>query len=122
MDRRAMALLRELARDAGSPVVVRGDCMEPMLRSGSTVSVRAKRVYLPGDVIVFRTRGGDLAAHRVLGWRPAGLVTKGDHCTEHDAPVGRDEIVGAVQARIGIGDRVRALGALARIVLERLAR
>jgi signal peptidase I len=122
MDRRAMTFLRELARETGSRVVVRGGCMEPLLRAGAEISVRAKRVYLPGDVIVFRTHAGDLAAHRVLGWRPAGLITKGDHCTRHDAPVKRGEIVGAVDVRVGLRERVRAVAALARIVMRRLAR
>ncbi len=117
-----MTVLRELAHDAESTIVVRGDCMAPLLRSGASVSVRAKRMYLPGDVIVFRTRAGDLAAHRVLGWRPAGLVTKGDHCTTHDAPIAREEIVGAVNVPIGIRERLRAVAALARIVMQRLAR
>lgn len=96
--------------------------MEPLLPSGAEVRVRARRIYLPGDVIVFRTRAGDLAAHRVLGWRPAGMVTKGDHCEEHDAPVARTEIVGAVDVRIGVAERLRAVAALFRIVIRRLAR
>lgn len=122
MDRRAITVLRELAHDAESTIVVRGDCMEPLLQAGARVSVRAKRMYLPGDVIVFRTRAGDLAAHRVLGWRPAGLVTKGDHCTSHDAPVPREEIVGAVKVPVRMRERLRAVAALARIVIRRLAR
>jgi hypothetical protein len=95
--------------------------MEPLLRSDEEVQVRARRVYLPGDVIVFRTRAGELAAHRVLGWRPAGLVTKGDHCQEHDAPVARTEIVGAVDVPVAVVERLRAVGAFFRIALRRLA-
>jgi hypothetical protein len=94
--------------------------MEPWLRSGENVRVRAKRVYWPGDVIVFRTHAGPLAAHRVLGWRPAGIVTKGDGCERHDAPVSRERIVGAAMVRVTIGDRVRALRELARVVARRL--
>ena len=63
MDPRAVAVLRELAGDGEARVVVRGACMEPLLRSGNEVRVRAKRVYWPGDVIVFRTRGG-----LTIGW------------------------------------------------------
>jgi signal peptidase I len=119
MDRRAITVLRELAHEAESQVVIRGSCMEPLLRSGAAVTVKAKRWYLPGDVIVFRTHSGDLAAHRVLGWRPAGCVTKGDHCVLHDAPVARREIVGAVNVPVGLGERLRAVAALARIVLRK---
>jgi signal peptidase I len=122
MDRRAVSVLRDLARDGQSSVIVRGHCMEPLLRSGEAVTVRARRIYLPGDVIVFRTHGGELAAHRVLGWRPAGVVTKGDHCDIHDAPVPRAEIVGAVDVHVRVRERVQALGALLRIIVRRLAR
>lgn len=103
-------------------MVVRGDCMAPLLRSGQEVQVRARRVYLPGDVIVFRTRNGELAAHRVLGWRPAGVVTKGDHCHEHDAPVGRAEIVGAIDVPVTLSQRLHAAVAFLRILLRRLTR
>lgn len=103
-------------------VVVRGDCMEPLLRSGDEVRVRAKRVYVPGDVIVFRTHAGELAAHRVLGWRPAGLVTKGDHCTLHDAPVPGESILGAVQVPVSWQERMRAIARFARIVSRKLTR
>lgn len=122
MDRRAVTVLRDLAREGHSSVIVRGHCMEPLLASGEAVSVRARRVYLPGDVIVFRTPAGELAAHRVLGWRTAGIVTKGDHCHEHDAPVARTEIVGAVDVPVAVSDRLRAAVAFLRIVVRRLAR
>ena len=120
MDARAFLFLRDLAR-AGVPVRVRGGCMEPLIRAGQEVLVRRRRVYLPGDVIVFRTRAGDLAAHRVLGWRWAGLVTQGDRCAEHDAPVVRDAVVGAVDGvAVSIGARVAAVARMAGIVARRL--
>lgn len=122
MDRRAIAFLRDLAREGPAPVVVRGHCMEPAVPSGSEVSVRARRVYLPGDVIIFRSRAGVLAAHRVLGWRPGGLVTKGDRCESHDSAVSLAEIIGAVDAPIRFMVRVLALRDLGRIVLRRLTR
>lgn len=118
MDPRAIVLLRELE----SVVTVKGDCMEPLLHSGMEIRVRERRWYLPGDVIVFRTPAGDLAAHRVLGWRPAGLVTKGDHCSVHDAPVARSEIVGRADLRIAFPERLRAVRELMSIVLQRLRR
>jgi signal peptidase I len=121
MDPRTVSLLQDLARDGESRVQVKGDCMEPLFSDGATLTVRARRVYWPGDVVVFRTPAGDLAAHRVLGWRRAGLVTKGDHCVVHDAPVRRADIVGAADAPVSPGDRFRALVALAGIVVRRLA-
>ena len=122
MDLRVFAALRDLAAVEDSPVVIGGDCMEPLLRRGETVRVRARRFYFPGDVIVFRTRAGDLAAHRVLGWHPKGLVTKGDDCVERDAPVSHADVVGAARVRIAFGDRVRACVAWTRIAARRIAR
>lgn len=120
IETRTLSVLRDIARDHEASILVRGTCMEPSLRSGERVGIRATRVHLPGDVIVFRTHAGPLAAHRVLGWRPAGVVTKGDGCDRHDAPVTREMIVGTAMVRVTIADRVRALGELARIVARRL--
>jgi len=96
--------------------------MAPALDDGAMVSVRARRFYFPGDVLVFRTRAGDLAAHRILGWRPAAFVTKGDGCEIHDAPVRQDAIVGAVQLQVRLRERMRAMSHFARIVVRRLLR
>lgn len=114
--------LRELAAEEEISLRVRGACMSPHVGNGDVVRVRRRRVYLPGDVIVFRTSAGDLAAHRLLGWRPAGFVTRGDTCVVHDAPVRREEIVGRVQMRVSYRLRVRALAEFARIVVRRLFR
>lgn len=122
VDSRTAAVLRELAAHGGVKVVARGHCMEPLLHSGDELTVRAKRFYVPGDVIVFRTKAGDLAAHRVLGWRPAGLVTKGDHCELHDSPVARDAVVGAVDLCVTLAQRVRAIAQLVHLVARRLTR
>ena len=96
--------------------------MTPALADGATVTVRERRIYLPGDVLVFRTRAGNFAAHRMLGWRRAAVVTKGDHCEIHDAPVAMNAIIGAVDMRIEVKDRVSALASYARIILRRLTR
>ena len=96
--------------------------MAPVLDDGAMVSVRARRFYFPGDVLVFRTNAGDLAAHRILGWRPAAFVTKGDGCEIHDAPVRQAAIVGAVELHVRLRDRVRALTHFARIAARRLLR
>lgn len=96
--------------------------MAPLLDDGSMVQVRARRFYFPGDVLVFRTNAGDLAAHRILGWRPAAFVTKGDGCEIHDAPVRQESIVGAVEVDVRLRERARALSHFARIVVRRLLR
>ena len=83
--------LRELAREAPVEVGVRGDCMAPLFAGGDRVRVAAARFYAPGDVVVFRAAGGGLVAHRLLGYRlhagSLALVTRGDACPAHDAPV-----------------------------------
>jgi len=124
---RTLEFLRELAGDEGVAVVVRGDCMEPLIRGGARLTVRKRRFYFPGDVIVFRTPNGELAAHRILGYRRAGggmaFVTKGDHCLRHDAPIEPSMVVGAVEGlAIHYGDRLGALARLGGIIVRRLRR
>ena len=96
--------------------------MAPHLGDGSTIAVRRRRFYLPGDVIVFRTPAGALAAHRLLGWRPAGLITKGDSCVRHDAPVNRHMVIGAVCTSVPLRARIRAMSRFAGLILKRLTR
>jgi hypothetical protein len=104
------------------PFRIRGACMAPAFADGSVVTVRARRIYLPGDVLVFRTLAGDLTAHRMLGWRRAEIVTKGDHCEIHDPPVAKHAILGAVDVPVKMRERMKALMHYGRIVLRRLAR
>lgn len=123
MNPAAFRFLRELASEERVTLRVRGDCMEPDIAAGEAVTVRRRRLYLPGDVIVFCTPAGDLAAHRVLGYRGRGLVTQGDHCEVHDAPVARAAIVGAVEGlRVPLRERAAALARFARIAGRRIAR
>jgi hypothetical protein len=112
--------LRDLSRNSAVPLRIRGGCMVPALEDGSAVMVRARRFYFPGDVLVFRTKAGQLAAHRMLGWRRAALVTKGDGCEIHDAPVASQAILGAVELPVRVRDRVRALRHFAHIVVRRV--
>ena len=106
--------LRSLAREGPVEVRVRGDCMAPLFADGGRVRVAAARFYAPGDVVVFRAAGGHLVAHRLLGYRPhAGglaLVTRGDSCPVHDAPVPLAAVLGRVEAaRPTAAVRVRSL-------------
>jgi hypothetical protein len=115
-------ILREMTHGGAVSLRIRGDCMAPALNDRTAVAVRARRFYFPGDVLVFRTNAGDLAAHRMLGWRGAAVLTKGDGCVIHDAPVAADAIVGAVDLPVRLRDRVRAIVDFAGIVLRRLVR
>jgi hypothetical protein len=99
---RVFEALRRLAREGPVEVLVRGDCMAPLIADGEQVRVAAARTYWPGDVVVFRAPDGRLLAHRLLGYRPfAGglaLVTRGDACVVHDAPVPPAAVLGRVEA------------------------
>jgi hypothetical protein len=114
--------LRDFTHDAPLSLHIRGGCMVPSLADGAAVMVRARRFYFPGDVLVFRTNAGDLAAHRMLGWRRAALVTKGDGCEIHDAPVASHAILGAVELPVRLRDRARALRDFAGIAARRILR
>ncbi len=96
----AFEALRGFAREGAVEVTVRGGCMAPIFADGDRVRVAAARLYLPGDVVVFRAADGRLLAHRLLGYRPwAGrlaLVTRGDSCPVHDAPVPLAAVLGRV--------------------------
>jgi len=113
-------LLREVAAREEISLAIRGACMEPKIAAGDVVRVRARRAYWPGDVLVFRSPAGDLVAHRLLGWRPAGLVTKGDDCAVHDAPVPRTAIVGAAAVPVRLRERLHAMAAFAAIAWRRV--
>lgn len=122
---RTFTALRELAREAPVEVRVRGGCMAPLLTDGVRVRVAAARVYWPGDVVVFRAPDGRLLAHRLLGYRlhagSLALVTRGDSCPVHDAPVPLGRVLGRIAAVTpGPRDRVAALRRFFGLALSRL--
>lgn len=114
---------------------VTGDCMAPLAHHGAMVEVSAARVYWPGDVLAFQSRGGGLLLHRLIGYRPRGLslnlvdlITWGDSCSSCDAPVGWDHVIGKVTggecapslARVPLTHRLRAMARFSWLVLGRL--
>jgi hypothetical protein len=121
---RVFEALRRLAREGPVEVRLRGDCMSPLLADGQQVRVVAARAYWPGDVVVFRAADGRLLAHRLLGYRPrAGgfaLVTRGDACAVHDAPVPPTAVLGRIEtARPGLAVRARSLLRFLSLALRR---
>ena len=102
--------LADLAREDSFPCRARGTSMEPALRDGTAIEVRARRRYWPGDVLVVRNRAGFLAAHRLLGWtvvrtergRAWACVTAGETAAAPDTPVSRDAVLGRVVAAAGV--------------------
>lgn len=118
------AALRELAREEALEVVVRGACMAPLLMDGQRVRVHPARLYWPGDVLVFRGADGRLTAHRLLGYRPGpALVTRGDACGVHDAPVPLAAVLGRVEgARPSAAVRLSSFFRFLGLALARLGR
>lgn len=120
--RARIELLRERAQ-RGMTVTCGGMSMEPAIRRGDPVRVRAGRPRI-GEVAAFVTRGGELELHRLvarapgLGWwvhagdnqvaRALGLV--------HDAQlVGVAEVA---RAPVALTQRLRAVARLARAGLR----
>lgn len=121
------AALRALARSEALEVVIRGGCMAPGIQDGDRIRVVPARFYWPGDVVVFRGADGRLTAHRLLGYRPGGgglaLVTRGDSCAVHDAPVLLAAVLGRAEgARPPAALRLASLFRFAWLVLARLGR
>ena len=101
--------------------------MSPLLQDGDRVRVLPGRFYWPGDVVVFRGAAGRLTVHRLLGYRPGAeglaLVTRGDSCAVHDAPVPLAAVLGrAAGARPSTALRLACLFRFFGLVLARLGR
>lgn len=121
------AALRDLAREDGLEITIRGDCMAPLLADGSRVRVVPARFYWPGDVVMFRGADGRLTAHRLLGYRPGAgglaVVTRGDACVVHDVPVPLAAVLGRAEGvRPSVGVRLSSLSRFFGLILARLVR
>ena len=131
---RVVRALRELASEAPVKMRVAGDCMAPLAANGALLEISRKKLYWPGDVIAFHAANGGLLLHRLIGFSPrAGsveLVTQGDACCAHDAPVRAEQVIGKVSGgecaremiEVPLAHRVRALGRFFRLVVARLQR
>ncbi len=105
------ATLRRFASERPLEVLVKGDCMRPLLSDGDRVLVAPRRCYLPGDILVFRGRSGALVSHRLLGWFPRRgrlwLLTQADSAVLPDTPVAPGQVLGCL---VGGGIRREAVG------------
>ncbi len=105
--------------------------MDPLLRPGASVTLRAKRFYWPGDVVAFRSADGCFRIHRVLGYLPGReglrLITQGDGVRGPDRPVPLRAVVGRPVGgecsprllRVPLRDRLGALARLLALALRR---
>lgn len=101
--------------------------MQPGIARGSSIEVRRRAFYFPGDVIVLRTSAGDLAVHRFLGYAltrdGVRIVTRGDRCSDRDTAVGTGAVLGAVRGyRVTVTMRLRSAGELATLAIRKLMR
>ena len=111
--------LRELAAEAPISVRVSGDCMAPLLRDGVRIEIRARRLYLPGDLIAFAGARDTLFVHRFLGYAWARrwvLLTQADSAPHRDAPLDPLRVLGRIcggdvsnrAIAVPLADRLRA--------------
>ena len=66
----------------GGPVaynLVSGSSMEPALHGGDLVLARRQDTYHLGDIVAFRTEGGDVIHRIVGGSAQGGFITQGDN-------------------------------------------
>ncbi len=86
-----------------------GDCMPGL---ATRARVRRQRIYLPGDIVVVRRRDY-FDAHRFLGYAPStrGLVaiTQADDSEQADPAAVTRAVVGRVEHRVSLADRLSSL-------------
>lgn len=121
------ALLEELARrPEGLALLIRGDCMEPVLRQGDRVTLRARRLYLPGDLVAVRGAAG-LLVHRFLGYRPRltrwEVWTRADRGLRPDRAALLADVLGRVEdLGVPLRSRLVAVGSFVATALSALRR
>ena len=103
-------------------LTVTGVCMEPALREGQSVTVSRAAPRL-GDIVLVK-HAEALRLHRLIWrspFRPRGWRTKADRSWIFDPAVGRDEILGVVDARAaGWKNIAAAMRSLARAVAYKI--
>ena len=62
--------LKAFTSSGGLTLIVSGQCMGEALPDGSEVHVRARKIYWPGDIVVYTRGDGRLVSHRILGYLP----------------------------------------------------
>jgi hypothetical protein len=88
--------------------------MQPVLEDGQRVPITQSSLYLPGDIIVFEDKFGQVLAHRLLGifFRKGEIhfLTQADNATGVDAPVCKRQIIGKIRQPISPGKRLSSVG------------
>jgi hypothetical protein len=124
--------VRDMATERPLALRVCGDCMEPLLASGTFIYVARNRFYWPGDVLVVIAADGGLIAHRLIGYyfraRRLRWLTQADAAIRPDASIVSDQVIGRVcggdcspvVVRIPLRHRGRAVLNFVRFAFSRL--
>ena len=114
-------LLRDFCQEGTLTVRVRDECMSPALIDGERVIVTSRRIYWPGNILVFRYGDAGLRIHRLIAYRLKGrslqLITRGDRSESFDAPIHFEQVIGKVNG-VASRDRLCGIGPLTRGVLD----
>ncbi|BFT75294.1 signal peptidase I [Paenibacillus sp. P36] len=93
-------LTRVLAKNGWIELPARGTSMYPFIKKGDICrfSVTTTESIKKGDVLLFRTLGGNLVAHRfcrmVTRNKQLYYLCKGDTNLKHDEAIGLDQLIG----------------------------
>lgn len=109
--------LRVFAGDAFH-ITIRGQCMLPCLEDGQRVPVIQSSLYLPGDIIVFEDKFGQVLAHRLLGAFLRGgrihFLTQADNAAGVDAAIHTRQIIGKIRQPVSLAKRLFSIGRFVR--------
>lgn len=90
----------ELANGHSTIFSVAGDCMDPVLQYGDSITVNNSGRYFPGDIVVFSDTARGQVAHRFLGgFRINGrqkYLISSDHAERPDPLIEASRILGKV--------------------------
>lgn len=111
--------------------------IEQLLREGNTIQIKPQGysmypMFVPGrdeaviapadtdrlrrgDVVLYRRENRLLVLHRLWKVRPEGLYMVGDNQTEVEGPLGREQVLGILEAFVRKGRRISVRHPLYRI-------
>ena len=78
-----------------------GASMQPILKSGDSVTLIKANEYKNGDVVLFRKEDGKFILHRIIRIRGNEVLTQGDSLSSIDEPIDKSKILGKAIAFIG---------------------
>ncbi len=88
--------------------------MVPALNDGQQAPVRQSHLYIPGDIIVFESKFGQILSHRLLGYYfrhgKFHFLTQADNAPDVDAGISRQQIIGKIQLPVSFHRRLFSLG------------